>query len=113
MKKINVILLFVSALCFVSCDSVTYDQISEVNTNPTYAANVGPVFHSNCSGCHNSGGQYPSLANYTEVKDAVENGNVICRIDTQTCGSVMPTSGRMNQGTIDMIKLWATNGYPN
>jgi hypothetical protein len=113
MKKINCLVLLVTAVFLGSCDSVTYDQISEVNTNPTYSVNVGPIFHSNCSGCHNSTGQYPSLESYVEVKDAIQNGNVICRIDTQSCGSVMPTSGRMNQGTIDMIKLWAANGFIN
>jgi hypothetical protein len=53
------------------------------------------------------------METYTQVRDAAENGNMICRIDDQSCGTVMPQSGRMPQSTINIIKNWVANGYPN
>jgi len=114
MKKIKIFLILISGVFISSCESNTYDQISEVNTNPTYTANVGPIIRANCSGCHSGGSQFPDLENYAQIKEATQNGDLICRIDqSQACGRVMPPSGSMTKGTIDMIKLWATNGYLN
>jgi hypothetical protein len=53
------------------------------------------------------------METYSQVRAATENGDLICRIDDQSCGSVMPQSGRMPQTNIDIIKKWADNGYPN
>jgi len=113
MKKLIILTVVFACLFAFSCESNTFEQISVVNTNPTYVANINPIITANCTGCHSSGGQYPALETYSQVKSAIQNGNVLCRIDTQTCGQVMPTSGRMSQGTIDLIKLWATNGFIN
>ncbi|MCI4443813.1 MAG: hypothetical protein JHC39_09985 [Lentimicrobium sp.] len=114
MKKLIIFIAFISAAMYmVSCTSSTYEEISAPVTNPTYTANVEPVIKANCTGCH-SGGQYPNLTTYADVKDATQNGNLICRIDqTQACGRVMPPSGAMSKQTIDMIKLWQTQGYVN
>jgi hypothetical protein len=114
MKKIKIFLLLISIAAFtVSCTSSTYEEISAPVTNPTYNANVGPVIKANCTGCH-SGGQYPDLTSYALVKDATQNGNLICRIDqSQACGRVMPQSGAMSKQTIDMIILWQTQGCIN
>jgi len=112
MKKIKIFLMLISAAFVVSCESTTYDQISIPSTNPTYTINVGPVIKANCSGCHSGGSQFPNLENYAQVKEATQNGNLLCKING-TCGSVMPTNGKMSQGTIDMIQLWSSNGYIN
>jgi hypothetical protein len=115
MKKIFLVavLVFVSVVGFVvnSCESNTYSEISPVVINPTYTKDVGPIIRSTCSGCH--GSNFPSLQNYAEVREATEKGDVICRIDNQSCGAVMPQSGRMPQVNINAIKTWAANGYPN
>jgi len=111
--KISIILMVV---CFIgfSCESSTYEEISGIVTNPTYKANVKVIIDNNCLSCHSAaGGQYPTMETYVQVRDAAENGNMICRIDDQSCGSVMPQSGRMPQTNIDIIKKWAVNGYPN
>lgn len=115
MKKIHFLGLLITASLVVSCESITYEQISVVTTNPTYTVNIEPVIKANCTGCHASGNQYPDLDTYANVKDATQNGNLICRIDDPSVcsGRIMPTSGRMQQTTIDMIKLWSTNGYTN
>jgi hypothetical protein len=115
MKKIilvtSLVLLVVVGAVFNSCESNTYEEISTVVKNPTYTKNVEPIIRSTCSGCH--GSNFPSLQNYAEVKDAADNGDLICRIDDQSCGAVMPQQGRMPQAIIDMIKLWRDQGFVN
>jgi len=114
MKKIKIVLMLMATVFIVSCESNTYNEISVISTNPTYTANVAPVVKSNCLSCHSGGAQFPNLETYAEVKDATQNGDLICRIDqTQACGRVMPQSGAMSKQTIDMIKLWQSQGYAN
>ena len=117
MKKIIlvavlVVLITVSSV-FNSCESKTYDEISGIE-NPTYSTNVKAVIVNNCFPCHSeSGAQLPTMESYDQTRDAAENGDMICRIDDQSCGDVMPQSGRMPQSTIDLIKLWRDQGFVN
>jgi hypothetical protein len=112
MKKLKILLIIVSGTFVVSCQTNTYNEISKVNLEPSYVTDIQPIVKSNCTGCHSSGNQYPSLETYAEVKDAIVNGTFICRID-EPCGNIMPPSGKMQQSTIDLIKLWVTKGYAN
>lgn len=111
MKKFILIILFVSAVIYMnSCTSTTYEEISTAVPNPTYTANIEPVIRANCTGCH-SGGQFPNLTTYEQVKESTLGGTLICRIDqSQSCGSVMPQSGAMSKQTIDKIILWKNQG---
>ncbi len=113
MKKLTVFLIvLISTSIYVSCDSNTTQEISAVVTNPTYSANIEPVISAKCAGCHSNGSQDPNLETYQEVKDAIENGTVLCRINgTDNCGEIMPTSGKMPQATLNMIQLWVDQGY--
>ena len=105
--------MIVTGVIIVSCDSSTYGDISVV-TNPTYNANIGPIVKASCSGCHSGGQQLHDFTNYAQVKEGLQNGNILCRIDqSQSCGSVMPQSGAMPQTTIKMFLLWQSQGYPN
>lgn len=115
MKTIKIFILILITCYFgFSCESSTYDEISGEVANPTYNSNVKNIIDNNCLSCHSAAaGQYPTMETYTQVRDAAENGNMICRIDDQSCGSVMPQSGRMPQVNINTIKKWAANGYPN
>ena len=111
MKKRIIILSLLVVLFIVSCESATIQDLSPVVTDPTYTANVEPVISASCTGCHSGGSQYPNLNDYASVKDASANGNLICKIEGG-CGT-MPPSGKMPQATVDMINLWAVNGYKN
>lgn len=114
MKKVIILLVLISGMLIVSCESNTTQEIQGVVTNPTYNANVAAVFTAKCIGCHSAGAQYPDLDTYANVKDAIQNGTVICRIDDLACGGdVMPTDGKMDQNIIDMIKLWRDQGFVN
>jgi hypothetical protein len=112
MKALKIILLALVGSFIVSCESHTYEDISGEVANPTYTANVKSIIDNNCLSCHSvAGSQFPTMETYSQVKNAAQNGNMICRIDDQSCGSVMPVTGRMEQIKINIIKKWATNGY--
>lgn len=115
MKALNffIILMIICSIGF-SCESSTYEEISGEIANPTYTFSVKPIVANNCLSCHSlAGGQSPTMETYTQFREATETGNVICRIDDQSCGAVMPQSGRMPQVNISTIKKWAANGFPN
>jgi len=111
MNNLKIIVAVIGGLFLVSCESTTIQDISGVVTNPTYNANIKAVMLAKCTGCHAGGNQYPNLETYLKVKDASQNGNLLCRLDA-TCGNIMPQSGRLPQATIDMINKWATNNFP-
>ena len=110
MKNLKIVLLVMSVLFLVSCESTTVQDLSTVVVNPTYNANIKPIMTSKCTSCHGGGGLNPNLTSYSLVKDACENGNLLCRLDA-TCGNIMPQSGRLPQATIDMINMWADLNY--
>ncbi len=109
MKKIAFLML-VGGVFAIACESKTYEEISKPVSNPTYVANVKQVISANCLSCHGAG-QSPKLGTYEEVKAASQNGNLLCKINGN-CG-VMPPNQKMPQVTVDMINLWAQQGYVN
>jgi hypothetical protein len=121
MKKIIIVFSIIAlfGIISVSCESNTYTEIATVK-NPTYTINIEPVFRQNCIGCHNINGTSIPLDTYVDVKDncsTENNGRILCYIDNPAnCGKpaskLMPPIGRMPQTTIDMIKLWAAQNYP-
>jgi len=111
MKNLKIVLLAISGLFLVSCESSTTQDISADVDNPTYNANVASVMTAKCTGCHAGGSQYPNLETFTEVKEAAQNGNLLCRLGA-SCGNIMPQGGALPTATITMINTWATNNFP-
>jgi hypothetical protein len=114
MKKIKIVVMAISVLFLVSCESSTVQDISVAVKNPTYDANVREVMTSKCTGCHSNGNQFPNLSSYSEVRDATETGNLLCSLDASCSSGVrrMPDGGEaLPENTINMIKLWAEKGY--
>ncbi|GLB50514.1 cytochrome c [Neptunitalea lumnitzerae] len=114
MKKIYYILL---VMLFGACTSHTFEDISEdpviIEEDVTYTTNVKQIIDGNCVSCHAPGqtASFRPLTTYAEVKTAVENTNLLDRIQRQNGeGGLMPTSGRMPQNTIDIILQWNTDG---
>ncbi|MGV9003643.1 c-type cytochrome [Flavobacterium sp.] len=111
MKKVKIIIVALMAIVVFSCDSNTLQEIQPIVANPTFNANVKPIFDAKCVSCHTaSGNESPPLADYAQVKDAIENGDVICRIENG-CGSIMPPSGKMSQALIDIVNNWKNQGF--
>lgn len=110
MKLQYLVLLFVASILLASCDATPYEDISSEIVNPTYNANIKPIFDAQCTGCHFPSNESPDLTNYDAVKDAVKNSAVVCRIQA-SCGDVMPPDGALPQATINMIIRWRDQGY--
>jgi len=115
MKKIKIVLMIVGSVFIVSCESNTYKELKVVEVvvaNPTYTTNIAPIMTSYCIECHSVGKTSPVLTTYALVREATENGNLICRID-KTCGSIMPPPqyAPISQENITTIINWKTQSF--
>jgi len=85
------------------------------DTSFSYNTNVSPIFTSSCgvAFCHDAitAKKKMILENYTQIKDEVLNGNVMCAIN-QSC-SMMPPSGKLPANDIAKIQCWIDRGTPN
>lgn len=111
MKKIKILLMVLCGVFIVSCESNTYNEISLQTSNPTYVVNIKPIITGNCTSCHYGTNQSPNLETYEGVKSACINNNLVCRIESESCGERMPQGGKLPQPNIDLIKLWVANGF--
>ncbi|WP_268847357.1 hypothetical protein [Flavobacterium aestivum] len=111
MGKIKMFLVVLCGALVVSCESNTYSEVGEQTSNPTYVANIKPIVSVNCISCHYGTYQFPNLETYEGVKSACLNNNLVCRIESESCGERMPQGGKLPQSNIDLIKLWVTNGF--
>lgn len=103
--------MLLCSVFIVSCESNTYSEIAPLAQNPTYKANVEPIIKNNCLSCHSGTSQFPNLETYDGVKNACQNANLVCRIESNNCGARMPLGGSLPQTDIDLIKLWVANGF--
>ena len=113
-KYIKLLVLLYATAVQIACESRTIQEIQPAITATTvvsYNNQIKPIIDAKCLGCHNGQSANPNLESYISTKDATQNGDVICRIDNQSCGAVMPQTGRMIQQNIDLIKLWKTQGF--
>jgi hypothetical protein len=111
MKKIKIFLMLLCTVFIVSCESNTYNEISKQTGNPTYVADIEYIIEYNCTSCHYGANQYPNMETYEGVKNACINVNLVCRIESESCGERMPQGGKLPQPDIDLIKLWVANGF--
>lgn len=116
MKKIKIYIaypLFIMAL--YSCESNTYEDLQDgqvIVGDVTYQ-DIQPIIAANCLSCHGSGGvsEFRPLGTYNELKDAVQNTNLLQRIQRQNGEpGIMPQTGRMPQDKINLILQWNADG---
>ncbi len=130
MKKIFQLFLFCLLAGSVSCSSSS-DPAPEdnppTNGNPgdsggdddpdpgslSYAADIRPIFQSNCTSCH---GNPPtqnapmSLTTLQEIMDAVDNRGLLGRINNTA--NPMPPTGLLPSTTRQRIEDWVDLGFP-
>lgn len=94
-----------------SCPSLNCDT-----TNVTFAASVGPLIASSCSGCHS--GTAPSanlnLVTYEEIADIAQNGILMDALLGTGSIPLMPynTQG-LEPCSVRIIEIWIENGAEN
>lgn len=116
MKKKIYVMVFIGSLLF-SCSSNTYAELEEheeiLNELVTYNSHVQSIIQDNCVSCHSAGNTagFRPLTNYTLVKDAVINTDLLDRIQKQNGEpGLMPQTGRMSQNQINIIFQWLEDG---
>lgn len=122
MKNVIKIMVLLTIFGLYSCDSTTYEDIEEdsitddgVPVMITYNTHVKQIINANCVSCHAPGAtaSFRPLTNYMEVKAAVENTDLLERIQRQNGQpGLMPQTGRMPMNNIDVILEWNMDGLP-
>ena len=104
-------------LIFLGCTSVSEEDLIDATPIPetiTYNVEVKPIIDNNCIICHSNppqNGAPMALVNYENVKDAVENRNLIGRISSEDPVFLMPFGGpRLPQNLIDIVIQWNEDG---
>jgi mono/diheme cytochrome c family protein len=98
----------------VSCDSRTYEEISDKTPLPDqvrYAVEVKPIVEANCIGCHSSNGSasYQPLTNYDQVKSNI--ASILDRIQRPSGDpQKMPKGGSLSPTQIAIFIKWNTDG---
>jgi hypothetical protein len=113
----NGILLFLTALMWVSCAKDDTSSSTCTGTTPTYTADIAPVFNASCAyaGCH--AGSFPSegldLSTYAKAKSASLNGKVLASVKHQSGVTAMPIGApKLSDVLISKIDCWIQNGAP-
>ena len=101
----------------LGCSYNSEDDLTEeiiIEDFVTYDDNIKSIIDNNCIGCHSNppvNGAPMSLTTYDDVKEAVEDRDLIERISTTDAGFVMPFGGpRLPQNIIDLVIQWEEEG---
>ncbi|WMI64548.1 hypothetical protein RBH94_10800 [Aestuariibaculum sp. YM273] len=116
MKPLSITLILFS-VCLFNCANDSTDDLLDSTPLPnivTYNDDVKTIIDNNCISCHantpNSGASV-SLTTYNNVKSAVQNNNLIGKINGTASGGLMPLGGpKLPQNLIDLIEKWETDG---
>lgn len=85
-------------------------------TNLSYSNSIGPIFQTNCVGCHNnslsSGGV--NLSSHAQTVVAATGGRLLGALKHEIGYVAMPLGGnRLDSCSIAKIELWIQKGLPN
>ena len=101
----------------LGCSYNSEDDLTEeiiIEDFVTYDDNIKSIIDNNCIGCHSNppvNGAPMPLTTYDDVKEAVEDRDLIERISTTDAGFVMPFGGpRLPQNIIDLVIQWEEEG---
>ncbi|GGG66917.1 hypothetical protein BXY58_3461 [Epilithonimonas arachidiradicis] len=115
MKKTIKLFVPVSGfLMLMSCDTKTFEEISDVKPiteTVSYNKNVKTIIDNNCVVCHSPTGSNPyfPLTDYTAVKNSIDN--ILDRIQRANGDPLkMPQGGTLSQDNINLIIKWKADG---
>ncbi len=113
MKKILIIPVLFFIFLVISCTSSSIEEeIIPPSTNKvSYSGSVKKIISDNCLNCHASpptNGAPMSISTFETLKEAVQNRNLIGRVEDGT----MPSTGdKLSATQIQEIKDWKTDGF--
>ncbi len=104
-------------IILMGCTAASEEDLIDATPIPEtliYNQNVKPIIDNNCIVCHSNppqNGAPMPLVSYENVKEAVQNRNLIGRISSQDPAFLMPFGGqRLPQNLIDIIIQWNEDG---
>lgn len=116
MDAIKITFLTTVTLLTVSCSNDSESDLTAYTENVTYNGTVRAIITENCIVCHTQppqGGAPMPLLTYNDVRNAVENLELIDRISSFDSGYGMPFGGpRLPQSKIDQIEAWRDANFP-
>ncbi|UAB82390.1 hypothetical protein INR76_06420 [Marixanthomonas sp. SCSIO 43207] len=99
------------------CTTVSQDDLivsSPILEVVTYNKNIEPIIHNNCIICHSNppeNGAPMPLMNYENVKEAIQNRNLLSRISSEDPALLMPPGGpKLPQNLVELIVKWKEGG---
>lgn len=112
MRKL-ITLFFFFLLFFISCSTDGEDPIIEPDptNNVTYTSEIKPIIDDNCLNCHISpplNGASMPLISFENVREAVENRDLIGRIES---GSMPPVGDVLTAIQVQAVKDWKSGGF--
>lgn len=134
MRDTLIVIIVLLGIIFISSTSCTNKKAEEIipivkkdTTSITdssqcdsvsFSLHVQPIFIQNCaiSGCHNSTSARAGriFETYTQIKNGVVSGSVICVINHEPGCLRMPRNAlKLAQKSIDLIECWEQEGAPN
>ncbi|MGB1041982.1 MAG: hypothetical protein ACPGU6_01180 [Tenacibaculum sp.] len=123
MRNLKTTLCIISlGLFLASCSSSSEQEIvmpdggntgGGTSTKTTYDKDVKTIINNSCatSACHDATNPTAGLplTNFSQVKNAAENGNLIARMNSSS--NPMPASGRLSSSTRAIIDKWKEDGF--
>ena len=130
LSKITIWTLFCTGLLlFVACSTDNEEELfaerdnilttqgcNPDNTELSFKDCIAPIINDNCgSSCHSAASAFGGviLTNYEEIKVYVDNGRLPIVIDPEDQTELMPTTGKMPEINITLIKNWINQGALN
>ena len=114
----NLFLILFLPLILFNCTNASEDDLVDATPLPTiitYTNDVKPIIDNNCLDCHGNptnNGASISLVTYDNVKSAIQNNNLISKINGEGPGGQMPLGRpKLPQNSIDIIEKWETDGF--
>lgn len=110
-----VTILYIGIISSCTSDSEN-DLIEPIDETEdiTYTENVKSIIDTNCIGCHNSppvAGAPMPLLTFDQVKEAVQNRDLISLINSNDANERMPLGGQpLTQQQIEIIEQWEIDG---
>lgn len=116
MKVFKSIIYGLLLFTIYSCTSTSLEELEPIVTPPpvnetiTYNPDIANIMNANCTSCH--GGPSPQagldLTTYTNVRFAVENRNLVSRMNN--ISAPMPPDGILPSTTLQIIDDWIADG---
>lgn len=117
MKKTLALLSLLTVL-LQACTHASENDLVDSEPLPTlvtYNDDVKMIIDNNCISCHKNqavNGASVPLVTYANVKSAIQNNNLISKINGNGPGGLMPQGGpKLPQSLIDIIEKWETDGF--